>query len=245
VKLAVAVVGAPVPDWLAQVPAAEPALIDARAVEAGLNGLLEQTSAPMLVAVQADDAIDPQGLLAVARVLATASPAVAGATGSSIHLSFDDGAARGVAPVHLQAPGGMPGRLPHPVLLRTEALRAAGGWRPGEAGWPDRSRRHRHLLARLLAAGRRIIAVHALLGRMAPFAASAEPSLAGVLQQLLYQTVTVQAGTRTLTGRVAALTAEMLTLAGPDGQVHLLPVARLNSVRPGAPAPPAPPDSWP
>ncbi|HLN63917.1 MAG TPA: hypothetical protein VK464_20540, partial [Symbiobacteriaceae bacterium] len=84
-KLAVAVVGAPVPDWLAQVPAAEPALIDARAVEAGLNGLLEQTSAPMLVAVQADDAIDPQGLLAVARVLATASPAVAGATGSSIH----------------------------------------------------------------------------------------------------------------------------------------------------------------
>ena len=244
-KLAVAVVGAPVPDWLAQVPAAEPALIDAGSVEDGLNQLLEQTSAPMLVAVQADDAIDPQGLLAVARVLATASPAVAGATGRSVHLLLDGGAPCCVAPVHLQAPGGVPGRLPHPVLLRTEALRAAGGWRPGEAGWPDRSQRHRHLLARLLAAGRRILAVHAPLGRMAAFAAAAGPSLAGVLQQLLYQTVTVQAGARTLTGRVAALTAEMLTLAGPDGQVHLLPVARLSSVRPGAPEEPAPPTSWP
>jgi hypothetical protein len=251
-ELAVAVVGREQPAWLAGLRA-DTALVEPSAVEPGLNALLARTTAPVFLAVQPDDQMKPEALRKLARTLQSASAAVAGATGDAAYLR-SNGESRRVGALYLSAPAPNLARLalPHPVLFRTEALRAAGGWQPGEAEWPRRTHRHRRLLARLLETGRRLIAVRAFLGCSAPYTRAVHtPDLHAQLQQLLYQSVTVLAGRHTASGRVAAVTPDLLTLARPDGQLLLVPVDRIQAVRteppakPPPPGPAPPPVSWP
>jgi hypothetical protein len=233
-QLAVALVGGPPPGWVRGLPAglAEVAAISRSPLEAGLNQALERTGAPFFLPVQANDRLEPTGVAALLDAL-RASPLAIGATAAADQVRRGGGLRR-TPPAAVAGGSALLAlrRLPTPVLFRSAALQQAGGWREGEAAWHLRPWRHRGLLLRLLEGGGRLIATDAYLGEVALPGPDGPDEIRDVLEQLLYHRVTVTGDGLQETGRIAAVTPELLTLAAADEQVTLVPVARISAVRP-------------
>lgn len=235
-SLAIAVVGGRVPGWVAAIDPLSADLVEPGAVEDGLNRALARTDAPFFLPVQAEDRLEPAGVLALLGGLRRAPGEAVAAVAPAEQVRRDGGLRRAPAtPADSRQALLALGRLATPVLFRTGALRAAGGWRPGEASWGRRAFRHRGLLARLLEQGGRLIAVAHPLGVVAR-PGEGDSSLYPILLSLLYKQVQVTArGPRErFVGRIAAVTPTLLTLAAPDGRIVLLPVERVAAVGAGA-----------
>lgn len=151
-------------------------------------------------------------------------------------------------------------RVPPLPLLRTAALRHIGGWRTAEAAWPTPLDHHRGVLARLLDGATLLAAPAAQVGLVdqqgpvgwprrgpLPLSGPAEPtnpatsqteaaplpdSIGSVAQHLLYHLVCLRVrGLKApLVGRIAALSAGLLTLAGDGAQITLVPLDRILSI---------------
>jgi hypothetical protein len=235
--------GSGVPPWAGGLPGGLARVTPVAApVERGFNRALASAPEPFFLAAQADDRLDPTGLLRLLDALRNAPPAVAGATGRTDRVRRSGGLAAVAARTFASSREVLgASRLPHPVLLRTAALRAAGGWHPGEAAWEQRPNRQRGLLARLAEAGP-IIGCAVYLGEVAvaalpPSLEDATPmgspaDLHHVLEGLLYRRVKVSGQGLAATGRVAAVTPALLTLAVDGGEITLLPMERITALEP-------------
>jgi hypothetical protein len=211
------------------------ALVEPGSVEAGLNRLLAQTGAPCFLPVGAEDRLEPGAPERLAAALDRAGRGYVCAAGRSDRVRRD-GTLRPVAarPLAGRAAVLAARRLPGPVLFRTEALRAAGGWRPGEAAWERRADRHRGLLARLLEGGA-LLAVDTYVGVVARASEAGLP-----LSSFLYKPVTLAVEGERFCGRIAAVTPGLLTLVQADGRIVLIPTDKISSVAPDRPR-----KSWP
>lgn len=223
--------GSAAPGWAAQLP--DVTLVAPGDVEAGLNALLARTGAPLLLPVQSDDQLNSAAIVRLARALQEAPGSFVCAAGT-VEQVRRDGSVRQVTAAPLAGSRAVLGarRLPTPVLFRTAALRAAGGWRRGEACWEHRSRRHQALLARLLCAGQ-LLPVAEHLGTVARVGAA--PALPAVLRDLLLKPVTVEGPGFRVTGRLAALTDHLATVVSGTAPVTLIPVERITAVQAGEP----------
>lgn len=235
-SVALAVVGSAVPAWARRLPEAE--LIDPGTVETALNQLLARTGAPFLLPVQADDQLQPDAIFRLAHELQAAGrrrPCAAGVTDQVRR----DGARRRVqaAPLTEWRSVLTALRLPTPILFRTGALRAVGGWRQGEACWEHRSQRHRGLLARLLAGGGALLASGEYLGTAARVSSNcppaAAPTLEGALKHLLFRPITLEGPGFQVSGRLAALTPSLATLVQENAPITLIPVSKITAVAAG------------
>lgn len=238
--IAMPVVGAAIPPELESIPGAmaEPSLVNPErlpSVEAGLNEALARTGASFLLPVQSGDRIRPAGLQSLLDALRGAPAEVFGAAGATDRVSHD-GSRRRSRAVPLANPRSLDAlrRTPGLILFRTGVLRSAGGWRPGEAAWGRRPHRHRALLARLLAVGATLLAVDVIIGVVALPHGGSCGGVQQLLRDLLYRrvAVTCAGGRLTLTGRVAAVSPELLTLATGREQIALVPMSEIAAVRP-------------
>lgn len=229
-----------------------------RSVESGLNHALAQTAAPYLFVCGADDQVDAAGLERLVETLRAAPQSAVGAVGTVLEAGPNDQVRRLTPrPVSGRRALLALARVPPLALLRTAALRQIGGWRAAEAAWTKRSDHHRGVLARLLDGGS-LLAVPAHVGQidqenpprwplqgplsepprpMSPVssrvgAAPLSESVVSVAQQLLYHLVSLRIrGAKTpLVGRIAAITAGLLTLAGEGAHVTVVPLDRILAI---------------
>ncbi|HYF94230.1 MAG TPA: hypothetical protein VD969_18590 [Symbiobacteriaceae bacterium] len=227
--VALAVVGDAVPAWASRIAGA--VLLDPgryTAIEDGFNEMLASTRAPCILPVAAGDQLDSGAVLRLAGSLAKAPGCYSCAAGP-VDQVRRDGTIRRVSPSILAASRCVHTalRLPTPILFRTGALRAAGGWRRGEACWEHRSRRHRALLARLLA-NSSLLAGGEYLGTVARVGSA--PSLRETLEHLLFQEVTLDGPCLQVSGRIVAVTPDLVTLAETNAPVTLVPVKHIAAV---------------
>ncbi|HEY3366143.1 MAG TPA: hypothetical protein VGK74_13910 [Symbiobacteriaceae bacterium] len=271
--VAIAAIGRTQPDWVRDLPpgTAEAHLVSPesfRTVEDGLNDVLARTRAPFFLPVQADDRLRPEGLAALVDTLRQAPPGAMGAVAPTDQVRRD-GTLRptpATAPVDRAMLLGLP-RISTPVLMRTAALRAAGGWQPGEAAWERRAGRHRRLLARMLEGDGYLVASNEDLGvitRAEPFGSGvttgaqtgaptgtrsgtpAPADLRQVLARLLYLPVAITGagGELNARGRLASLNGDLVTLATDAGGVMLIRLDEISAVETPGPTP-DPRGAWP
>lgn len=228
-SLAIAVVGTAIPTWARGLPA------EAENVgtmpEDGLNSLLSKTRAASILPVDPRDQLDPGAVARLARALLSAPSCYSCAAGV-VDQVRRDGTVRRVTPGALRSPRDVVTalRLPTPILFRTGALRAAGGWRRGEACWEHRSHRHRGLMARLLE-GSAMLPFREHLGTVARVEASeCRADLTGTLQQLVFRHVTLDGAGLRASGRIVALTQDLVTLVNDDAPVTLVPVRHISAI---------------
>lgn len=215
-----------------------------------LNTRLRRTTAPYFLLTARAAPPDPALLRELLRCLRSAPPAVVGVHAGGLYLPNTATLLRRQW-------------TPDPVLLRTAALRQTGGWRTGEANWADTRRRHLPLLARLLHLGpilgaRPDPATTGTTPNPATTKARPDPAKPGgtraqprapadilpLLRPLLFRRVRLTGSGLDATGRIAAATAGLVTLADRAGGLTLLPTDRIQAVT-ALPDPDPPPAAWP